>query len=771
MNGVRAVTTRVRPAKLAFAIPDDDPKMALRAVQSCCSAWGGYACVMVPCARGTDLSSDWKAVLRATDPDAVIDCGVLTEDDEDELRRRDLFVRKWRDAEGALHLAEALQRSALAAFGDWLNPSESQHFVVVPDLSEGDPLYLPILARWGALDDNALRRAVRRSHHEYRDLPVEYSGFAKLQRVDLSGHPADALVGRVPAGASAEVDPSRGLNLIDLTLVGLVTTGAAWSGAGTPETPQLEEGYANFIVVTGDPNSVPDLALYWNLRNEQLGSEPFPLWVPLDLLDGEDGEALVEEAMGMTHPSVRDEPPRGSQLHVLSASSSQAELEGRLSSRFPEAVIKTERLSDFFTGRWKHYLTEEQTPFYFEDGVARVPRPKHDAFWHFLPLLDRAVYEIEIDGVRFPQSKAVKDAIFGNSPHRITKGGALEYLSYTTDRTPRGNLPTVQLPDGWALLSALFEEYGYDCVPTQKSNLSLGLLSLLGGVDNAKVLSCSKVYGALKQLSGRRGDGREFATTERKTKALGYFDQAWGRGPGRSLLSWLVERRILLRGTELTCPRCRLKRWYVVDRIGEVWHCDGCQEDMPIPLSPDATHWHYRVNELVAAGYDQGAVLPLLVLRLLRSTWGSSSDKSGFGCYPGVELKAKAGASVPVEHVEIDLVVLRHGRVLLFECKESGERLDVPEEAAKFAEQLSGLAAVADHLRASRVVNATTTAFPEDKAPLLRDLPRDHACKVEWWEGEGILDPYPYALGEESRPEGWPDQYLDMVSRNLTGSL
>ncbi len=767
LNGVRAVTTRIRPAKLAFAIPDDDPRIALRAVQSCCSAWGGYAYVIVPCSRNTGLSRDWKAVLWATDPDAVVDCGVLSEEDKEELERRDLSVRDWRDADEALYLGEALQRSALAAFGEWLDPSESEHFVVVAELSDNDPLYLPVLARWGALDDAALGRAVRRLWYEYRDLPVGYSAFARLRPVDFSGHPTDALLGRVPARAEGESDAGLGLKLPDLTRIGLAASGPAWAGGGTPEEPQLEEGYADFVVVTGEADSVPDLALYWNLRNERLGAEPFPLWLPLNVLDGERGEALVEEAVGMTNPGIRRELPKGSQLYILSASASQPELEALLSPRFPDAVVRTERLSDFFTGRWKHYLTEEQAPVYFEDGSSRLPRPRPREFREFLPLLDRAVYELDIDGVRFPQSKAIRGSIFGNKPHRITKGGALEHLPYTTDRAPKSNLPTIQLPDGWTLLSALFEEHGYDCEPTQKSKLSLGQLSLLGGLSNAGVLSSSKVYETLKKLSGRRGEGREFATTERRTEALNYFDRAWGRDSGRELLRWLVERRVLLRGAELACPRCWLKRWYAVDRIGEVWRCDGCQEDMPIPLNPDATYWRYRINELFAVGYDQGTLLPLLVLRLLHSSWGTSSDKSGFGCYPGVELRAKAGASVPVEHVEIDLVALRHGRLLLFECKESGEQLNEPGETSLFAEQLSGLVAVADHLCASRVVNVTTTAFPKDKALLLSDLPREHAAEVEWWEGESILDPYPYTLGEERRPDGWPERYLDMVSRTL----
>ncbi len=198
LEGVRTVTTRIRPAKVAFVIPDDDRRMALRTVQSCCSAWGGFAYIIIPCSRETGLSAGWKAVLEATDPDAVVDCGVLSGADKREIEGRDVLVRDWEDPEQYLCLGEALQRSALAAFGAWLDPSESDHFAVVPNVVEDDPLYLPILARWGALDDGALKRAVRRLRYEYRDLPVEYSDFARLRRIDFSGHPDDALLGRIP---------------------------------------------------------------------------------------------------------------------------------------------------------------------------------------------------------------------------------------------------------------------------------------------------------------------------------------------------------------------------------------------------------------------------------------------------------------------------------------------------------------------------------------------------------------------------------------------
>jgi hypothetical protein len=115
----------------------------------------------------------------------------------------------------------------------------------------------------------------------------------------------------------------------------------------------------------------------------------------------------------------------------------------------------------------------------------------------------------------------------------------------------------------------------------------------------------------------------------------------------------------------------------------------------------------------------------------------------------------------------VDFVALRQGRLILVECKESGEPLNEPGEASRFAEQLSKLAAVADHLGASRIVNACPTGFPEDKDPFMENISRDSKIRIEWWEGENLLDPYRYALGESSRPEGWPDEYLRLVSRNL----
>lgn len=51
VDGVRAVDLTLRPARMAFLIPDDKPDVAVKAVQSCCLSWGGYANHLIPYSR------------------------------------------------------------------------------------------------------------------------------------------------------------------------------------------------------------------------------------------------------------------------------------------------------------------------------------------------------------------------------------------------------------------------------------------------------------------------------------------------------------------------------------------------------------------------------------------------------------------------------------------------------------------------------------------------------------------------------------------------
>lgn len=58
--------------------------------------------------------------------------------------------------------------------------------------------------------------------------------------------------------------------------------------------------------MTGEESSVEDFALFWTLRAEHHFAHPFPLWIPIDLLEDEQAPAAIEEALGRVRPSVME---------------------------------------------------------------------------------------------------------------------------------------------------------------------------------------------------------------------------------------------------------------------------------------------------------------------------------------------------------------------------------------------------------------------------------------------------------------------------------
>ncbi len=534
-------------------------------------------------------------------------------------------------------------------------------------------------------------------------------------------------------------------------------------------------------MVTGSEDSVEDFALFWNLRAEHYFAEPFPVWIPIDLLEDAEAPAAIERALGRFRPAIGEVYPRMNDVLIASASMGATELRERLGGHFPEARIGADDLIGLFTETCEYRYATEKVPAHFDRGRASIQPPRPEELkQNFIPRVDYVAYEVSVDGMWLPQSEAMAWHLGWPDFHsrdNASKRGNLRFVRQFNKEFSESDLLDLRTPDGWTLLRSVFEERGYDIAPTPKSRIALGQLALLGGVENLKVVASSKVHALLKELSMGRGEDRAFVS-DRRTESLSRFDSEWGRDAGRDLLRWLIERRLLFRGAVIKCPRCELSRWYEVDRIGETWRCDGCKEDMPIPLHPQSTPWRYKINELYAHGHDQGSLTPLLTLYAMHAAWGTSSIYGGLGFYPGVEVRAKEGVDVPFAHKEIDLVAMRGSNLILAECKESTEHLSEPGEASLFAGQLGDLVVLADHLGASQLLVASSSMFPEHKDPLLADVPADHSVDIGWMDGHELLDPnfflhplsHPTAMGQRAnKPEGWKNDYLDWVRRSVTG--
>jgi hypothetical protein len=715
-------------------------------------------------------------MLDLLDPEQVFALGMSDEPVVSQDLGRMVYTRN--KPEELLVLGSALMYSVLNAVGESLKPPDSESFVVVPKLSQRSSFRLPLMARYGGVNDAELESTLNRVYSgEYR-FDLDLSKSVRVEEISVTENLLGVLTGDL---SSLLDDDVRGhaLTLPKLTLSDLQVTSRP-----SPRRPRNHPAdgreWARPIVVTGSDDSVEDFALFWDLRAEHYSARPFPMWIPIDLLEDAEAPTAIEKALERVPRVAGQATPRMDDVLIASTSMDATELQERLGGRFAEACISADNFIGLFNETCEYYYTTEKLPAHFDRGRTSIqpPRPEHLKNSLFQGV-DYVAYEVGVDGMWLPQAKAMAEHLRWpsfESRDKVSKRGNLRYVKVFNKSFSESDIIELRTPDGWTLLSSLFEERGYDVVPTDKAEAALGLLNLIGGPANLRVIASSKVRELLQVLSRRRGEKREFFA-KRKTLKFEHFRGKWGGEAARDVLRWLVERRVVFRGAALKCPRCRLDGWYAIDRVGEVWRCDGCQEDLPIPLEPDKTEWHYRINELYAHGHDQGTLTPLLTLYAMHTTWSTSSIDGDLGFYPGVELRAKEGADVKFDHKEIDLVAMRGGDLILAECKESAHPLSESGEAAAFARQLKDLVELADHLEASKLLVASSTAFPEDKAPLLCEALSRHSVEIIWLDGRDLLDPdfvlhplnYPQVASQRTdRPEGLDVDYLDWVRRSVT---
>lgn len=773
VDGVGIAETTLRPARPAALIPDNDPDLAAKFARSRSLAWAGIASYAIPYSPGGGLSERWEEVLGLLDPDQVYAAGPLREAEKKRLNDAGWFVFP-RDEPTALSAeCSTLLHSALGVVSKDLEPPDGEAFVVVPEIHRGILAYLPLLARFGDLDERELVCTLEGRAPSYR-YNLDLSKHVRVERVDLSRAASDVWAGDL-SGLVEEGEEEHALTLPDLTLEGLRIAPRTRSKRNRG-VREVEDEHRAPMVVTGAHDSVEDFALYWNLRAEHYFAKPFPLWLPLDLLEDEEGASIVERALGRANEGLAVPRVRKGDVRIVSASTGAGELEERIGGAFPESRIGVESLAELFkTGCDYRHATERST-VHFERGRASIGPPRPEAFKNLVPYIDYVAYDVGVEGMWLPQGREMA-ARLGSFPYHarelVSKKGTLRFVEPFIKRSSEADLLDLRTPDGWGLLSSIFEERGYEIKPSDKAKLALGQLSRLGGVEALGVVASSKVRKLLQELCIRRGEKNPYVA-ERKTLPFERIEKALGRRSTPDVLRWLIERRVLFRGTELKCPNCELERWYEVDRVGEIWRCDGCQEDLPIPLKLHQTGWQYRINELYARGHQQGTLTPLLSLYAMHVAWGTGPGGDALGFYPGVKLEAKKGAGVPFPEKEIDLVVVRGEDLILTECKESTGHL--AKEEAEFAGQLGDLVKLADHLGASLVLGTSSTAFPEDKGPLLREVPADHSVEIGWLDGHDLLDPnlylhplaHPPATGGRiGKPEGWEAGYLDWVRTSV----
>jgi hypothetical protein len=437
-----------------------------------------------------------------------------------------------------------LMHSILRAVGEDLKPPDSGHFVVVPGVNRGysSSPYLPTVARYGASDDAEVERYLNGMHSHRWEFSLDLSESVRIEEVGGAGDLLSVLAGDL-SGLLYTEEQKRALTLPKLTRLSLhiECRGTPYGASRRPKGALKDSGYGP-IVVTGRDDSVEDFALFWTLRSELHFAEPFPLWIPIDLLEGAEAPAAVEAALGRVRPSVMEASPRKDDVLIVSASMDTTELRDRLGDRYPEARIGAEDLVGLFTATCEYYYVKEKHPAHFDRGrVSIQPQRPEELKKNLMPQVDYVAYEVDVDGMWLPQSKAMAWHLGWPEFHfrdNASKRGNLRFVEQFNRDFSESGLLDLRTPDGWTLLRSVFEERGYDVFPSDKSKAALGQLFLLGGIENLKVVASSKVRRLLNVLSRRRGEERKGSfIAERKTMAFERFQEEWDKQAGREILS------------------------------------------------------------------------------------------------------------------------------------------------------------------------------------------------------------------------------------------
>lgn len=728
LNGPRVATVRVRPVRSAYIVPDDDPSIALRAIDSCCLTWGGMLNPLIPYSKTKGLSPLWLKILDKFAPDNLVDCTGISEADTQRFKDNRQQVHRWDKPLESSFMVGTLQYSALNAFAKGLKNDQSQ-LVIQPKLnSDADHFYLPLIAKYGRLDERFLNETLK--FHGWH-AQVKYADFVNIEDGNFSTNAEGIFLGTTPIGVPKGKSGSFHVRkLLSLTKAGVHEQSPPYHvGGSSPEERQDEEAFANTVIVTGKEDCVSDLCLYWDLRIERPFAEFFPLWIPLKLLDTDDGLKIVKLALSWTDERTRTGFSNKPCLYIVSTSVNEKAIEKELKGKLDNTKFQTRDLDHFISGRWDFYHSKEDREVSFSMGNVRIPIPRCETLRQCFAPRDRVTCEVSFRGIRLPQSTSLRNRIWG-SLSRLTRSRfeSSAFISSWPDMMEIG------IPDSWYVLESVFKDAGYGCEPSDKSKFALGLLHLVGDIENLRAIASTKIYEILKdmcRIKGQKETPREFFA-EREEFSYSRFKERLGQETD-VILEWLIEKGIIFRGIRLKCPKCQLNRWYELDKVKRTWRCDGCLNDQTIPLELNNTSWKYRINELYARGHDQGAITQLLSIYALHPP-GILRDTSILGYYPGVIITAISDDIVHqtgIKQMELDLVSIRDGRLIIGECKDSGEKL-TKKDILRYVK-------LANHLQCSRIIFATPTSFPQGDQ-LFPKAQQKCSALIEWWQKQDILD-------------------------------
>lgn len=792
IEGPTRVTLTVRPERVAFLVHQTDANIALAAVESACLTWGGLHQFLIPCNPGGRPDPVWASILEKHDPDVLLDLvGVEDGYRNEQTERWNRQVERWERPTETMQIVGAVVWAALRRWKRLRSANSRRVAINLHPLADQE-LALPLAFRLGHLDPRPMdtEQVIERSYRsgkmqsfiDLRQVAPGSLGDDELRRLSLD----------VPIDVIRNFDPTVASGVTDyFTLPGLTNIGLPsqeppyWMGGENPEHEQRIEELYRRIVVVGSPGSVEDLCLAWNLRAQRSAPQFFPQWIRPEWIREHDALQSMYFAL-QWEPNLLGETRRTAPLHLVSATLSSEELRAVAPELgVPVEVHDRSVLGHFFTTGFRVGLNQTSVAN-FVHGTADVATPNYTEIgdWEYW---ERIGCTGEVAGYGPPRIGEHYIRWFGLPFVRIANDGYTGFIN--VPHMAPGSLWSYSTSRGWDIVASIAEEAGYSARMPEKAQHAIAVLKLLDGEVGLRLLASSRVYGLLEQMAEsvkrrqaiqqgvRRGLERlDMATVlqqhgdaivsaiwsnvvegsqfDRQHYTLGKVKDALGddvtQVQCKQLVEWLVERRILFQGYEVSCSNCGIGRWYSVNRLSDTQFCEGCGHSSRKPISTDVLPWRYRINETVAQAVDQG-VLPHLLAVFRMSDWHRDQRAPLYGYLPGLQLSPLEPGGPP--EIEIDLFAIKGGRIIIGECKRGGDRIT--------ENIVNRFAILGQRLNCSRIVYVTTQSFEQDAAELQRAVEVSRPASVEQWDRSALLDQTRHGGSQEA-----PD-YLAQALRVL----
>lgn len=582
-----------------------------------------------------------------------------------------------------------------------------------------DSAQLLLASRLGAIPP-AYEARLRERSARFLTAKAEPRHLAPLLQLAWRGH-VDLGDWHMHRAAFREEEPPEDPWWTDFEYASKSPFGLTMAGTGWTFNMRDRRSEAPFVVVTGD--TLADFCLAYSL-GRLYGNAP---WLPTELLNGDELFDTTARALGR---ELRYAARQDRRLLVTSCSVSDNDLDALRPKLEAKALyLHGEELrrvapSDIplvSPGRlyWIENLEEIRHEALIDGEMAGlVDTPV--ARLHPGASPDALLWQVDarVGDITWPARSAVSPILgtgsaFDRDRIRASTGGT-SYFSHSRGYIPGGARleqrlarPKLRVPTAEELFDALLDEGGLRGEDSEAGRFTRGALRLFGSFDNFAAAFKSPTSNAVldtfrsKKMSGL-DPGDYVQRLDRRFLSFEDFVRATNadRSALRRLVDDYVERRILWRGLTLECSECRYVGWYRLEDLGQSFTCTRCRASTMLTRhvwgESDEPTWQYELDELVYQAVLNDARAPVLALDRIRD---GSAD---FLFAPERNIYEKDSGTLVAE---IDLLVVRHGRVILGEAKTVDRLSDGVVGEERVARRLFS---VADRVGADELVLATT---------------------------------------------------------------